>query len=606
MSLIKARPAISLLLPAHALAGDRVTAQVRLDLRKPLEVEAVTCSLRGVERVGVGGGSSRRTAKKALLSLGAQLCGKRLLPAGRVELSCTFELPADLPPSYQARSGSATVQVEYLVTVDCAIPWWPDKRQDYVMHVRRPATDVAGAEPSVHTTNTKGPRGNEAHVEFSLSSRSLAPGAVLEGQLALANVEHNRYRTAVLSLVGSGTLRSASGRQLGHVELHRYSLKVDLTHAEEGQAVPFGMKLPDTLPPSYSSALWELRWAFDLELDIAWSKNLTARVPVEVLPTGSASRRTRKAAPTIGSERISSIWQQAAASHGLLFDAEEQRIEGTRGDVGLVVSRSHRGSQGIFLVAELTYPSLGLDLDGGHKGGLRRMLGGGVRVGVDGWDRHHYLTGREEAQVAGFVAPLASLLVLHDLVDIHDQAMSLEVRDAGQSPKILTDLIATAVAIAVALPHARDATPAPACMRAGIESWERVARRLGGQLARGPMLVRGQLDGQPVRLGTGWSPRGEATHTEVWRQAPALVREGDELSWEGGHWSRGDPARCAEPVRAQLARVLEAASSLIVTREDITLQDSRAPILEEGLLWGRIAELSSLAAALGRGGGPYR
>jgi len=271
------------------------------------------------------------------------------------------------------------------------------------------------------------------------------------------------------------------------------------------------------------------------------------------------------------------------------------------------ISRSHRGGDGVFLVAQLSYPDLGLDLDGGQKGGLRRMLGGGgVELGPQAWNRRHYLTGREEAQVAGFVTPLAELLVLHDLADIHDQALVLEVRDAGQSPKVLGTLVGAAVAIAHAIPHARAAIPPPRCMHPGLDAWKRVARRLGGELATGPMAVQGQHEGHPVRLRTSWSPSGEPTHTQVSLQAPELVREGSELTWEKDGFTQGEPTDLAKPVRALIQRI---------HRQRVVAGGPRGrdhpaglprPILEEDVLWGRIVELGSLASALRHGRGPYR
>jgi hypothetical protein len=572
--------------------------EVLLDAKRPVPVEHVDVRLQGEERVV----SQRQRFQRPLLSLRGRLReGEPPLPAGETRLSLHFDLPADAPPSY---AGSAAT-VAYTVAVRAAIPWWPDARESFVLAVCPRPQHREAAKGRVYTTAERGPRGKEPHLEFTLTSDAVVPGASLRGQVALYNVAYERYQLLALSLVGKETLRSGRGGALGVVESHRLTARYPLEEVSEGEPIDFALKLPETLPPSHASALWSLAWSFELEAQVAWSANVTASVPIDVLPSGSEGPPSSGyAVPTIGSPRIAAIWTAVASAHGLAFEPDRGTIRGQVGEVVVHVKREHRGGDGIFLVAQLSYPSLGLDLDGGLASGFRRVIGGGVAIGKADWDARHYLTGREGAQVEQFLLGIGPLLAAHELADIEDEQLMIQLRDGGQTREPLERLVRDARALAERIPAARAEVPPPAAMAELVPEWERMARALDCALQHTCMAVSGRHGGVPCSVTTRWTPRGATLRTEIALEAVESIEDRHQLRLSARE--PPDAAAVEElPPRARaLLETLAGVPALSIEREQLVLWE-RAP-LEAKLVLERLEQLAALSTALRGPRGPYR
>ena len=610
MRLIKTRPKISLLLPSHAYPGDRVLAEVLLDAKREAPLEVVQCTLRGTEQVLVPGNNASQRYERRLTAQSATLLKDKSIPKGRTKLSCYFDLPETLPPSHETTSGglaAITAAVEYVVNIHCEISWWPDAKREFVLVVKQPPITVDDPGPSLHASSVSGPSGKEPHVEFSLDTSQIAAGETLRGELALSNVDYNRYKIATLALVGQEKRFRNDRALVRNDEVLRYAIQLDISKTEEGQAVPFGMKLPDDIPHTHRSVLWDLSWIFEVKLEVAWGNNLVAQVPVRVLPAGSQRKvRQRKAVPTVGSKRTAAIWQGVATAQQLDFNAQERAIEGRVDEVTIKITRAHRGADGIFLVGRLSYPSLGLSIDGGLAGSLRRIVGGGVALGVEAWDKRHYVNGREEAQVAAFAKALRKGLKHLTLADIDDEHAVFEHRDAGQTKRAI-DWFATQMRLmAAAFPSALRMVPPPAVMKDAVKSWEKLAKRLGARLQPSDMSVRGRYEGAEVHIVTEWTNAGEGRRTSFRYAAPDIAAEKDALEWVDGEFTAGEPAELSKKAKSIIEAMTGDMMSLTVQRDVLVLWDVRAPLRDYRLLNERLEQLAALAAALHAHGGPYR
>lgn len=615
MRLIKARPKIQLILPSYARPGDAVDAEIVLTAKRPVELRRMTCRLVGEEAVVIQQGQYGSRWARTLCAYEARLLEEQTVPEGRSKHQVRFRLPEGLPPSYNLRRGewvSQGASVDYTVSVALDIPWWPDAEADFTLVVQSPPQQVDDEGATLHATSVEGPSGKEPHLEFSLSSRQVMGGDTLRGELALGNVDFNRYKTAILALTGYESLLRESGDRVQRVEAARYAVELDVSSATEGQAIPFGMKLPGELAPSHQSKLWALDWVFEVKIRVAWGSDLVAQVPVEVLPSGSNRRRTpRKAPPRIGGERMAAIWTAVGGELGLTFDADEAALTGSAGPVALRLRREHRGADGLFLVADLRFSSLGIGIDGGQAGSLRRVMGGGVSIGDESWDEHHYLTGRESRQVEAFARRLRPTLLPLGLADIADDRLVVERRDAGQSRAALSRFGQDVLALAQALPRARRRIPPPAAMTAARDGWSKLAEGLGGELRAGDMAIFGRYEGAPVAIATVWAPSGEAEHTSFEYRGDDLVAEKDQLVWADGRIrargpADGDPQRLGKRARTLIERATDRSKSLTIATDRLVLWDARAPILRTEPLEQRLAQLAELAAALRGHGGPYR
>ncbi len=609
MALIKHRPRIGLLLPTFLHPGQEVKAVVVLDARHEVGIESLDIRLDGKEwgyaTTGmVGSMPVSQSLTRAVVSLGARLSGPRTIAPGRTELSCRFSLPDKLPPSYRGRTSGAS----YDIHVHAAISWWPDARASFSARVEPRSRPAKPAEPVVASTAPNGPEGSEPYLELSLADRRVAAGSVLRGAVALGNVEQSRYSSLALSLVGTESV--AVGRARQSLGVARYTLQLPVRDAREGVAIPFKMRLPEVTPTTQTE-LWNLDWSLEVRAKRILARDLTASVLLTVLPVEHSARdeapKHRRAAPSVGSERMRALWSSVAERAGWQLEDDELIHRGEAASLRLW--REHRGRRGMFLVGEVAFESLELGLDGGALRGFRRFLSAPPVPGSEAFDEHHYLVGRDPTQVRAFAEALGIwrlALGRTRFADIDDERFVLELRNAGLSRGPLEALIGMLDTLARALPAARAAIPPPASMVHSIAEWEALAHELDGTLERARMIASGRFGLHPARVATEWGADGTALRTLV-ELAPRSGLPGTEaLAWAEEPLV---PRQLPEGLPRGVQRVMEEmdgdALAVSVSERAITLA-RRAPLDEPLSALGSLGVLGRLLEELLAGHGPYR
>jgi hypothetical protein len=463
----------------------------------------------------------------------------------------------------------------------------------------------------VYSTNPKGPDAKEPHLEFTTHSEVILPGSTLRGQVALFNTAHNRYVGIELALVAEERLYGKGGRLQQKVILHRYRLELPVQPPGEGEAIPFGMRCPDTLPPSWRTALWEVRWRLEVRARVRFGADAEAVAPLTVAPKGSERIKRRQAPPDIGARRVLAIWQQVADTLSMRLEDDELVAELPAPEaVEVRVARQHRGADGVFLVAQLRYRSLELHIDGGKTSGFRRIFQRDVPFGDTPWHRKHYLTGRDEQQIAAFGHawlaarsgwPITGIL----LSDVSDDELWLELRDGGQSRANLERFARAALGLATQLRSARAAIPAPTSMQDAVPAWHQLAKVLGGELELARMAAAGRFQGTPAWVVTRWSPDGEAIDTR-------MALEGGELEVDAAlEWSlrdgyqKGGPAQLPGRARAALGEAQKRAHELRIDQRTL-MASLPAPQHDTRSIRSLLGDLAALAQALRPQTGPYR
>ncbi len=603
MKLIKTRPKIRLTLPECAHPGERVIAEVTVEAKRDVAVDFVHCTLTGVQRSSWGSGEGWRSYRVPVVALRAQPSGPTELKRGATRFSCVFDLPLDLPPSYRG----ARADIAYTVEVVVSVPWWPDAKERFVLVVRPRPERAPGKGRSLHSTEPDGPVGDAPHIEFALEETRLLPGDTLRGEFALANVARNRYRTAQLSVLGTETIADTTGRVLGTRSPLRYTVEIPVETAAEGEPIPFAMKLPDQIPPTFAALVTQLTYDFEIEVKLAWGKKLAARVPVRVLPAESIRTRPKvgRAAFAVGTQRIISVWREVADKHGLRFDEEANTLLGMSGDASFEILRAHRDGDGIFVVGRIAYPSLHLAIDGGRSTGLRRIFDRGFSVGDEGWDTRHFLAGREQRQVRAFMGALVYALRNLRLADVSDEEIVVELRRAGSARESLARFVASVMEVATAVEHGRRAIPIPAKMKGTQQSWQRLAKRLGGTLEKARMATSGRYEGAQIQVATEWTVDGAALHTDIVLDTETAIADKYALTWSEGSYLTGSTAELSKRARALVQDLTDGALSLTIATRRIALWD-RAPVHDTRAILKRLDQLVALARALGAQQGPYR
>src|SRR5687768_11217409 len=101
MALLKTRPTIELFLPHTLSPGTRSSAEVRLHCKEDVEVEHLQVDLRCRAGWSIGSGKYQVARHEDLLGLRSKPFAGPLLTKGDHSFRTVFEIPADLPPSYQ-------------------------------------------------------------------------------------------------------------------------------------------------------------------------------------------------------------------------------------------------------------------------------------------------------------------------------------------------------------------------------------------------------------------------------------------------------------------------------------------------------------------------
>lgn len=588
---IKKRPRIRLRVPREITPGKTFTADIRLHAKREVEVEYVDVVLVGTEGWSYG----ENGAAHEVCRLGVRASDKLTLAKGNNELQVRCTIPQGSPSSYAGKAA----YVRYRMDVHVHLSWWPDSRSSFEIVVRDDAHTKGEGVPRIYTTNTAGPKGTEPHVEVSIATDAVEPGGEVLGNITLYNVQHNPYRDVMLSLVARERLLRGAGISVGHADT-RFVSRIAIDPRYDGETHPFRLKVPEQAMPARRHRMWRLEWLFEVEARAR--KSALLRFPIRMLSEVTVSdERLWLAAPTIGQKRVATHWSAIAQRRGFVF--ANMALKQTRDALEIEVLREHRGEDGTFLVARFTYPSLGLDLEGGPRRGLRHVMRG-VDLGTDDFAKKHYVKGREDAQVLDLWWLVASSMSRFRMEHLDDTRLELAREGSGHSEQALDHFVLDVLNVANAWEKMRRDLIAPKAMRGARASWAQLARHIDGRFDAGDMSVHGKLDGAPADVATQW--KGDAVQSTRFTLRPNDLIE-PELRFEctPEEWAWGSREQLSGEARALVESILKVVTWLRVD-EDVLELEFAGPLLDGGEVLKHLRSLAALAALLRTHAGPYR
>ncbi len=535
VSLLKQRPDIKLFAPRVIVAGRSFSVRIVLDCGAEVPVDGVEVELLGT---GVWYSSSQYGQQRNDLPFSRWVARpvreRRELSAGSHELSVSFELPPDAPASYRGRA----LSVEWSIRVHVDIPWWPDARATFTVHVSSPPSSEASAPPRrVFASSSEGPQSSKPYVEVSLGSTAVVSGGRLEGRVALSNTERNQYRALRLALVAVETMPGLLSTWTQHNTVGRWV--VPLSEPAEDAPIDFALALPSGLVPGFATRKLGVEWFLEVRVDVAWSLDTKLWIPIVV--SGNRSEATGEtAAPlAVGSQRLALVWSEAGRQAGYNYAQGEltREIGGCR----LVIRREHQGRRGLRLVGEAMFRDVDL--------GLRAQSGG--------------LHCRDEAQDEVLAEETRGVTERCPVQDADDERIVCTSDDAGTRIAPVAALAEGLTAIVQAFEDARARLPPPRDMAAMVPAFRSAARRLGGDLDVASMDVRGVRDEMPFSLETQWDDDGTLART-VLEVCPTLPID---ARWHQA-WDGSTPPG---PVPPGLEALLGDADALAVDAERIRL-----------------------------------
>ncbi len=506
---MRSRPRVKLTLaPGAIYPGTTFVAELLVESRSETPCDFIEIELHAFEQMFTGGGNSRRASVHTLSRLHVRH-EPGVLAAGSRTFAGKFPIASDSPASFTGAESS----IQYICKIHVSIPWWPDRRESYVVPVRWAPRAVAEPQPQTFATNTAGPTGGAPYMEAALDRTEIVAGEAVSGSLSLANVPAKKIREVRATILG---LEHRHATFASDLYAARLGAQIHAGGPAEGSSVPFRLAFPAHVAPTFQAHLFHLDYQLELRADVALGSDVVLRVPIVVQPAESnAGRRVRegRVAP-VGRERRAVVWNDVAARLGLVNDAEQERMLLTAGDVSLVVQMEARGGD-MFVSAALSWPPLGIDLTLGKRE-WTSLFGDHVDVAHDKASRKFTIHAREHAQAQALLSPaLLDLLVELDVVHVDDHGARLAHRGNAQVVDRLIRAVARYKAIALALATALPTVPPPAAMAAHVPTWEAFAARLHGRLERGRMWIRGTWGTDPVEVGTLWGEKGEIAGARV-------------------------------------------------------------------------------------------
>jgi hypothetical protein len=595
---VRSRPDLKLfLLPARPHGGNRLRAEVVLDSHSPTPIDGVEMTLRGLERRDVGTVMAGNVAvvqyeTATHVDLVGRTPAVELTP-GEHRFSIVFDLPRDAAPTYK---GAAT-SIAYELSVRVIIPWWPDRVARFAVPVGVTPRPVH-PEPASFCTDAHGPQDATLYLEASVDSTTVALGEVLTGAVSLGSVAHHRIRRVELALIAIERGRS------GAAEVTRYTTVIHEGAPAESAPVPFRLEFPKEATPSFKSATCELRWEVELRAVIAFGTDRTLRFPLDVVEParerGAASAPPHPSrTPPVGRERRALIWAEVARRHGFDLDAEEERLTRSEEGVGLAVGLAPRREGGFAVVANLTFPRLGIALAVREKRGLLGDLlaGRSIATGVPAFDARFHVRGREEAQARAFLDEASCrALLLFERASADDGGCTLEGAGTAQSLEELDELCTRALTVARVLAAQARRVPPPAVMAEHAPAWRGFAALVSGRLQLGDMSIRDAVfEHRALEIATAWGDEPAPAVTTV-----RLFLPHDDHGPTGPRVLEG-PARAAAAALEPQVKALRVEHDRLEADLPAPLADPREalPVLEG------LAQLAKvLAGNVDRG--PYR
>jgi hypothetical protein len=564
MALIKKRPDIGLLAPREVALGRPIEVLAILDCAASVPVQSIEVRLIGSVVYFTHSQYGRHANTSEFCRAVARVLDAEVdLGEGEHQYRARFELPDHLPASYVGRE----IRVEYAIDVHVDIPWWPDARASFLLRVASTRSPAPSDHRRVFVSDLEGPPARRPYVEVSLGSTELVPSETLHGAVALSNVDSNEYRAVKLALVRVETMEVPLGKHSQQVREAEWTLALD--SPAENEPVRFALTLPPYMVPGFEVHGFSVDWFLEVVADVAWARDPKVWIPVEIRARGLAEEGMRRAPLAVGSERLALVWTKVAEQTGLEFG--EGVLRGVVGDTEIEIRREHRGRKGVFVVGELVYPDLGIDLRHTEPKAKKPLCG------------------RDATQIEWLCEKLEEVLADRPPDEADDQHMLWELDDAGQRVDRMVEFCTQVRAVAAELEPARSLIPPPECMRDQMASWESASGRLGGVLHRGKMAITASREEIGLELRTEFHVSGEPARLvlEVRPTMPIDVRH--HMDWFA---DEGEPLPQSD---LDLAGLCEGAAAVVVDKERVQVVLSADPLdLEDA-----VARLQALLA-LGR------
>ncbi|HVH46395.1 MAG TPA: hypothetical protein VM925_28835, partial [Labilithrix sp.] len=432
---MRRRPDVKLYLtPGVVSPGQRVRAEVVLTSASDTPVEYVSFRLWTTATGSAGG--------RTLFSQESRVGAFRMLP-GEHRIGADFDVPASCPPSYIGRFAS----IDTALTVHVAIPWWLDRKQSFRVPVTLAPVPPLDPVPKVFVSRHDGPRGNAPYVELALDATQIALGDLVSGSISLQNLGGAHVRAVDLSFVVTETIGVATTTTTTS-EVRRFTTRVFEGKPEDGGPIPFRVVMPVNATPSLDVGGIRIDTLVEVRAHVARGSDIALTARVLVTARSTEPRVESDWIAPVGHERKMLVWHKVAMRTGLVTDPEVTRMIGRRGVVTIAIETERRDGD-YWLVANLGWPSLGLDLQLNDRRWTDALAGNVLKSGDGEMDGRFRAHAREHLQAKAIVNPaVLGALTCFEEVKIEDAGGHVAVRGISHGSERLDAFVRNVLSFA--------------------------------------------------------------------------------------------------------------------------------------------------------------
>lgn len=500
------RPKVVVRTPPALFVGEQAVLEVIVETAVELSVDFVLVKIYGMQGWSRGDADGAFGQGSSYPNLEKQVAGKRTLPPGSHSFPVRCTLPAGTAPTHDVRPAVARLFVD----VHVSIPWWPDGRYRFKVPVRLPpAPQVQRTPVSVRVPYEVA--GDEPRIEIALASSTLVAGETMLGSVAVYHLPDDQPREIDVSFEPQVLLRSAVRNHVAWGDGYRTTLTLPAGSA--GTTVPIRIALPAMMTPSFHAVSHDLQWYVKVKIGSLFTTKIEGMIPLTILDVrAAASLPPLTIVPRLADERVLAVFdrfvQSAGGSGTRLVPDEQDAYPGEQPSVvaasaegEIRVGYAYKGTDGTYLVARASYPSLGLDLSVRPSSSLRELLSADIEVGTAEWDRVHRVDAREAAQALPFLRQLVPTPRIGDLVRWSDDEIVFERKVVAVSVEDLARAMSELARLAGAIAAARPLIAPPGALSVDLDGWRSLAERLGAALCAGDLSIEGTLDATRVVIG---------------------------------------------------------------------------------------------------------
>lgn len=511
--------------PLKPTPGERLHVRVCLDSHSLTPYNSVDVLFTGREKRYKYTSSNGKTStahyhRRDIVNLGAKFDGG-MLAKGPWEESVVVDLPGDLPPSY--KSNLSTIEYELSVRVD--IPWWPDRTGLYAIPIQIPNAPPKKPKACLYANQQGENRDGEPTLEMSLDNERLSLGGRVEGAIAISDLGKRKLRRVEICLIAIETPLVESAK--GPTEVSQYTWKIFDGTPQNGQSIPFVLKVPDDAPPTFQSPFIRVDHYLEAKAVVAFGSDVTLRIPTFICrgKTSKNDRSENKALPVVGHQRQLAVWQAAVTQTQvptdvqLRLDSSSPTVRLDVHDVAIQIREEVRNDVGPCLVASLTYPSLGLQLRLAERRWTE--FGSSFEKLDKKLQKRFTISAREEAQVISLLNIHFSkaLRSFHE-VGLNDETAVVMYKGGVHQVTGLVRFITRVYELAQQLRMASKDLPPPQSLADAFSAYQQFAEPRGIPLRRGDCaLLQWTVRGVPLTLEHRWTG-AKPIETCLWTAKP--------------------------------------------------------------------------------------